>query len=58
MLIHEFECVDKGFKKNEDIDVVIRPEDIKMVSAEKGMLNGIVKSVTFKGVHYEMMVER
>lgn len=52
-----FECVDKGFELNEPIDIVIRPEDIKMVSAEKGMLNGTVESSIFKGVHYEMMVK-
>ncbi len=52
-----FPCVDKGFQLNESIDVVIRPEDIKMVKAESGMLKGIVESSTFKGVHYEMMVK-
>lgn len=53
----EFECLDKGFNINENIDVVIRPEDIKIVSPEEGMLKGTVKSVIFKGVHYEMVVE-
>ena len=53
----EFECVDKGFEPNEEIDVVIRPEDFKIVKAEEGMLTGTVKSVIFKGVHYEMVVE-
>ncbi|MDU7212818.1 MULTISPECIES: spermidine/putrescine ABC transporter ATP-binding protein [Clostridium] len=53
----EFECVDKGFEPNEDIDVVIRPEDFKIVKSEKGMLKGTVKSVIFKGVHYEMVIE-
>ena len=52
-----FECVDKGFSQNENVDIVIRPEDIKIVSADKGMLKGIVKSVIFKGVHYEIEVE-
>lgn len=52
----EFECLDKGFDKNESIDVVIRPEDVDVVSPEKGMLCGIVDSVTFKGVHYEIIV--
>ena len=52
-----FECVDKGFKKNEAIDVVIRPEDIKIVNKEEGKLKGIVKSSVFKGVHYELEVE-
>ena len=53
----EFECVDKGFEINEDIEIVIRPEDIKIVSKENGMLKGKVKSVMFKGVHYEIEVE-
>ena len=53
----KFECVDKGFGKNEEIDVVIRPEDIKLVPSGEGMLSGTVKSVFFKGVHYEMRVE-
>ena len=52
-----FDCVDKGFNKNELIDVVIRPEDIKIVAADKGMLKGTVKSIIFKGVHYEIEVE-
>ncbi|WP_207656798.1 MULTISPECIES: spermidine/putrescine ABC transporter ATP-binding protein [unclassified Clostridium] len=52
-----FECVDKGFDKDEDIDVVIRPEDIKIVNKEEGNLKGIVKSSVFKGVHYELEVE-
>lgn len=52
-----FECVDKGFEANEKVDVVIRPEDIKLVNAGDGMIAGEVKSVVFKGVHYEMMVE-
>lgn len=52
----EFDCVDKGFDKNEDIEVVIRPEDIKMVSPQEGMLKGKVTSVVFKGVHYEIEV--
>lgn len=53
----EFECVDKGFDKNENIEVVVRPEDIKMVKPENGMLCGKVLSSVFKGVHYEMEVE-
>lgn len=52
----EFECVDKDFKKMENIDVVIRPEDIKIVKAESGMLRGTVESIMFKGVHYEIAV--
>ena len=51
-----FDCVDKGFEKNESIDVIVRPEDIKMVESDKGMLKGIVESTVFKGVHYEITV--
>ena len=54
---HVFECVDGGFDKNEPVDVVIRPEDVDVVSPEKGMLTGTVTSVTFKGVHYEIIVD-
>ena len=54
---HRFECVDKGFGKEEAVDVVVRPEDVDVVSAEQGMLTGIVTSVTFKGVHYEIIVD-
>ena len=52
-----FDCVDFGFKKNEKVDVVIRPEDLDIVKEEDGKMTGIVKSVLFKGVHYEIMVE-
>ncbi|SMB90482.1 spermidine/putrescine transport system ATP-binding protein [Desulfonispora thiosulfatigenes DSM 11270] len=52
----EFECLDKGFGTNEEVDVVIRPEDIELVGVEQGMLQGMVESVVFKGVHYEMMI--
>ncbi len=53
----KFQCVDKGFKHNEPVDVVIRPEDIDVVAPEDGMLQGTVTSVTFKGVHYEIIVD-
>ena len=52
-----FDCVDKGFEKNENIEVVIRPEDIKMVQPNEGMIKGIVTSTVFKGVHYEILVK-
>ena len=52
----EFPCVDEGFAKNEVVDVVVRPEDIMVVGTDVGMLEGVVESVLFKGVHYEMMV--
>ena len=54
---HTFECVDKGFGKNEAVDVVVRPEDVDIVPREKGMLQGTVTSVTFMGVHYEIIVD-
>ncbi len=53
----KFECVDFGFAENEKVDVVIRPEDLDIVPPRKGKLKGVVKSVLFKGVHYETMVE-
>ena len=54
---HVFECVDGGFEKNEHVDIVVRPEDVDVVPADKGMLTGTVSSVTFKGVHYEIIVD-
>ena len=53
----EFDCVDKGFAADERVDVVIRPEDIKVVPTIAGQFSGLVESVTFKGVHYEMIVD-
>ena len=52
-----YECVDKGFTPNEEVDVVIRPEDIKICPVSDEHLTGFVESVTFKGVHYEMIVD-
>jgi spermidine/putrescine transport system ATP-binding protein len=54
---HIFDCVDSGFGANEPVDVVVRPEDVDVVPVEKGMLTGKVSSVTFKGVHYEIIVD-
>jgi len=54
---HKFKCADAGFAKNEAVDVVIRPEDIKIVPATGGTLDGTVTNVTFKGVHYEIIVD-
>ena len=54
---HTFDCVDGGFAANESVDVVIRPEDVDVVPVEKGMLCGLVTAVTFKGVHYEIIVD-
>ncbi len=54
---HRFKCLDKGFMKDEAVDVVVRPEDVDVVEPEKGMLRGTVTSVTFKGVHFEIIVD-
>lgn len=54
---HSFTCVDSGFAENESVDVVVRPEDVDVVGKEEGMLRGTVTSVTFKGVHYEIIVD-
>ena len=51
-----FACVDVGFGKNQPVDVVIRPEDIELVKPDKGIINGRVTHLIFKGVHYEMEV--
>lgn len=53
---HIFDSLDKGFEKNQPVDVVIRPEDIEIVSENQGMICGEVKEITFKGVHWEMIV--
>ncbi len=52
-----FECVDEGFDRREPVDVVVRPEDVDIVPADRGMLKGVVTSVTFLGVHYEIIVD-
>ncbi len=54
---HTFDCLDGGYAKNEQVDVVVRPEDVDVVAPENGMLTGIVTNVTFKGVHYEIIVD-
>ncbi len=54
---HTFKCLDKGFQKNEAVDVVVRPEDVDVVPYDEGMLRGRVTSVTFKGVHFEIIVD-
>lgn len=53
----EFKCMDKGFGNALPVDVVIRPEDIKVTSPEEGNISGVVTSVTFKGVHNEIIVD-
>ena len=54
---HDFACVDRGFKINEPVKVVIRPEDVQFVPPSIGMLTGLVREVIFKGVHFEMHVD-
>ena len=51
-----FECVDTGFGENKPVDVVIRPEDVELVSPEEGIIQGTLTHSIFKGVHYEMEV--
>lgn len=53
----KFACLDGGFAPNEPVDVVIRPEDIDIVPLEQGQLTGVVTEVTFKGVHYDTIVD-
>ena len=54
---HKFKCLDKGFGVDENVDVVVRPEDVDVVPVEKSMISGVVTSITFKGVYYEIIVE-
>lgn len=51
-----FDCLD-DFEINDMVDVVVRPEDIKICAPEQGQLKGRVTSTVFKGVHYEITVE-
>ena len=53
-----FECVDKGFDKNQKVDVVIRPEDIEIIKQSDDKLTGCVEDVIFKGIYYEMRVRQ
>ncbi len=53
----DYACVDKGFHLNEDVDIVIRPEDIDILKEGEGLLTGVVDSIAFKGVHYEIDVK-
>ena len=52
-----FVCEDGGFEKDEPVDVVVRPEDVHIVPADKGALKGKVTSVIFKGIHYQILVQ-
>ena len=53
----DFECVDKGFETNQEVDIVLRPEDLDIVELGTGKISGIVDSVVFKGVHFEIDVK-
>ncbi|MBU1143888.1 MAG: ABC transporter ATP-binding protein [Firmicutes bacterium] len=53
----DYVCVDKGFARNEEVDIVIRPEDIDILLDGEGLLSGVVDSIAFKGVHYEIDVK-
>ena len=52
-----FQCLDKGFAVNESVDIVVRPEDVDVVPIEEGTISGVITSNTFKGVHFEMIVD-
>ncbi len=54
---HVFDCLDSGFEENEQVDIVVRPEDVDIVSVEKGMLTGVITQLTFKGDYYEIIVD-
>ncbi len=53
----KFKCLDKGFSEREEVDMVIRPEDVKFTSPENAPIVGRVESVLFKGVHYEILID-
>ncbi len=54
---HKFKCLDKGFGVDEQVDVVVRPEDVDVVPVDEAMISGVVTSTTFKGDYYEIIVE-
>ncbi len=54
---HIFDCLDSGFEANEQVDIVVRPEDVDIVPLEKGMLSGVITQLTFKGDYYEIIVD-
>ena len=53
----DFPCVDSGFGEDKPVDVVVRPEDVLLVGEDVGQVTGVIKSVLFKGVHYEMIID-
>ncbi len=54
---HRYRCLDKGFARNEPVDVVIRPEDIDIVPPTSGYLTATVTNVIFKGTFYDTFVD-
>ncbi len=54
---HIFPCIDSGFGRKKPVDVVIRPEDIIIGRPGEGIMDGVVTSNVFIGVHYEMCIE-
>ena len=54
---NKFKCLDKGFGVDEEVDVVVRPEDVDVVPVDEAMISGVVTSTTFKGDYYEIIVE-
>lgn len=54
---YDFKCLDSGYAKNELVDAVIRPEDVDVVPASEGMIAGVVTSVVFKGVYFEIIID-
>lgn len=53
---HTFECDPQGFLKDQNVDVVVRPEDIKIVTLGRGKIDGVIQSITFKGIYFEVDV--
>ena len=51
----QFECVDGGMRKNEPVEIVIRPEDLSLTTVEQGKLVARVDTQLFRGVHYEII---
>ena len=54
---HRYQCLDKGFSRNEPVDVVIRPEDIDIVPPDGNHLTATVTNVIFKGIFYDTFVD-
>ena len=50
-------CVDVGFGTNEPVDVVIRPEDLVIVSPEAGYWKGNVTDLIYKGAYYDIKLK-